>query len=298
MNERVNETAPEAAPAGPADGLLPSTGSHRIAPTRRKWGKSRIASVPLACALALSLALVTLVAGCGDDEGDVSAAMAGATSSGVVASLNTITVVGEATVQSAPDEAILTLTVENDGPEPGAVLDENSKTVQQVLDRLKAEGVQDDAIRTANVSVYPIRNYDPETGKESLSGYRAQNSVTVTLDDAGTVGRVLAASVETGATNISGPTWRLTEDSAAVSEALKKAVDSARRKAQTLADAQGLELGEVVMMSEGNVDLPVVPMYAEMGRASTAEDSVAEPPISPGTLDVTATLTVSYGIKR
>ena len=238
------------------------------------------------------------LAGCSDD-GEAAAGAALAASSGAIASPNTITVVGKATVQSAPDEATVTLTVENDGTEPGAVLDSNSKSIQQVLDRLKAEGIEDSAIQTSNVSVYPIRTYDPKSGKESLTGYRAQNSVTVTLKDAALVGKVLAASVETGATNVSGPVWRLTEDSAAVSDALTKAVANAQAKAQALATAQGVALGPVVMMSEGVVDLPVVPMYADFGVAeSTEADRVAEAPISPGTLDVAATVTVSYGLVR
>ncbi len=245
-----------------------------------------------------SLGIMLLVSGCSEDSDDAAATVpsSGAGTSGVVASPNTITVVGKATVQSAPDEAILTLTVENEGAEPGAVLDSNSKTVQEVLDRLKAEGVEDSAIQTANVSVYPIRNYDPQTGKESLSGYRAQNSVTVTLKDAAMVGKVLAASVETGATNVSGPVWRLTEDSEAVSDALTKAVGNAKAKAEALAAAAGVSLGQVVMMSEGNVDMPVVPMYTAMTEAAGDSARVAEPPINPGTLDVMATVTVSYGL--
>ena len=253
----------------------------------------------LALLLIGSLGLVLFAAGCSEDEettvGETAASIAAASA---IASPNTITVLGKATVQSAPDEAVLTLMVENDGTEPGAVLDSNSKTVQQVMDRLKAEGVEDSAIQTANVSVYPIRSYDPQTGKESLSGYRAQNSVTVTLKDAAMVGKVLAASVETGATNVSGPVWRLTEDSAAVSDALTKAVANAQAKAQALADAQGVKLGPVVMMNEGGVDLPVVPMYAEMTAAGADSMKVSEPPINPGTLDVVATVTVSYGLVK
>jgi uncharacterized protein YggE len=168
-----------------------------------------------------------------------------------------------------------------------------------VLDRLKAEGVAETAIQTSNVSLYPIRTYDPQTGKESLTGYRAQNAVTVTLKEAAVVGKILAASVETGATNVSGPVWRLTEDSAAVTEALKKAVANAQAKAQTLAEAGGVKVGKVVMMTEGAVEVPVVPVYMELGKGeAAAADSVAQAPISAGTLDVTAKVTITYALER
>jgi uncharacterized protein YggE len=242
------------------------------------------------------LTLATFMAGCGDGRETV--APAAQTPAGLGAR-DTITVSGKATVTSAPDEAVLTLTVENDAPEPGASLDANSLAVQKVMDRLKVEGVEDAAIETANVSVYPIRTYDPKTGQETLSGYRSQNTVTVTLKDARTVGKVLAASVETGATNVSGPVWRLAEDSAAVVEALKKAAANAQAKAEALAGAQGVKVGEVIMINESGIEQPITPIYTEMYADKAASgSSVAAPPISPASLDVTATVTITYALTR
>lgn len=251
-------------------------------------------------ALLLIGAASLAVAGCADDGEEAAPATQTSVPATVSAgSPNTITVTGDATVNAAPDEAVITLSVENDAPEPGTALDENSKSIQKVLDRLKAEGVPEADIQTSNVSLYPVRTYDPQTGKESLTGYRANNSVTVTLKDAALVGKILAASVETGATNVSGPVWRLTEDAAAVAEALKKAVANAQAKAQTLAEAQGVKVGPVVMIAEGAVEVPVVPMYTAMESAAGRDAAkVAEAPISAGTLEVTANVTVSYGLER
>jgi hypothetical protein len=81
-----------------------------------------------------------------------------------------------------------------------------------------------------------------------------------------------------------------------VNEALKQAVAHARAKAETLAAAAGASVGDVISLSEGSVQVPV-PIY---GRSSAATDSgkVAEPAVSSGTLDVTATVTITYAIKR
>lgn len=279
---------------GPAEAATETTGvggHHR----QRSWPFGRGLSGWLALiAIMASLSAVIVLTGCGDDGESVAP---GAQALVAVGAANTITVFGKATVTSAPDEAVLTLTVENDAPEPGASLDANSLAVQKVMDRLKAEGVEDAAIETTNVSVYPIRTYDPKTGQETLTGYRAQNTVTVTLKDARTVGKVLAASVETGATNVSGPVWRLAEDSAAVVEALKKAVANARAKAEALAVAQGVKVGEVIMMNDSGVEQPITPIYTQMDKAA-AGSSVAEPPISPAGLDVTATVTITYALTR
>jgi uncharacterized protein YggE len=246
--------------------------------------------------LFIAMAVMTVAAAsvfassCGDDRESTVAV------GGTAGSEDTITVTGKATVQAAPDEAILTIAVENQAPEPAAALDANSAATAQVIERLNTEGVEDQAIETTNVAVYPIRSYDPETGKETLTGYRAQNSVTVTIKDPATVGRVLAASVESGATNISGPIWRLSEDSTAANDALGQAVANARARAEALAAAAGVDLGDVLMMSEASIDQPSPLVYADVRAAG--EDAVAEPPISPGTLDISATVTVSYELEH
>lgn len=271
----------------------------------RALGKHRPPIWVLLIVIVASLAAFGVLTGCsGQDKSDTTAAAVTtqtqqSAQSAAIGAKNTITVIGKAKVTSAPDEAVLTLSVENEEADPGAALDTNSTNTQKVIDRLKTEGVEDSAIETANVNVYPIQTYDPKTGKETITGYRAQNTVTVTLKDALKVGKVLAAAVESGATNISGPEWRLSEDSAAVTEALKKAVADARAKAEAVAGAQGVKLGDVVMMNEGGVEVPVVPVYSSVtDSAATAGGKVAEPPISAATLDIAATITVTYTLTK
>jgi uncharacterized protein YggE len=82
----------------------------------------------------------------------------------------TIMVIGTATVKSAPNEAVLNLSVEADGVEPGLAANADSAAVRGVIDRLTAEGVEDADIETANVSVHPIRTCDPR-GRGRTAGY-------------------------------------------------------------------------------------------------------------------------------
>jgi uncharacterized protein len=265
----------------------------------RRGGASRSASRakrktflyvgPALMLVALALAL----AGCG---GDLSSPTPSATPPASVGAANTVTVNGQATVTSPPDEAVIVLTVENDAVNAADAMNATSVQSKQMLDRLKSDGIPDSAIQTSSITLYPVRTYDPTTGKETLTGYRAQNSVQVTLKDAPTVARALAAGVETGATLVSGPDWRLKDDSQAVNEALKQAVANARTKAETLAAAEGMALGEVLIMNEGTVQVPVPPIYQSAGAADSTK--VAEPPVNSGNLDVTATVTVTYTLKH
>jgi uncharacterized protein YggE len=245
----------------------------------------------------LLLAMGLLAGGCSDSPGNTVIASAPASA---VASPDTITVVGEGKVESAPDEAVLTLAVESDGKDPAAAMNKNSAAVKAVVKRLKEEGVDEADIETANVSVYAVRTYS-DTGEEKLIGYRASNSVEVTLPDADRVGKVLSAAIEAGANSVSGPVWRLSDDTEAVAQALKKAVENAKARAEVLAQAQGVDLGDVVMMSENSVQVPVYPTYAgayDLVAKSEAGGGVVDTPISAAKLDVTATVTVTYVLKH
>ncbi len=256
--------------------------------------KGRTGKITLYIGAAVALALMPLaLAGCG---GDLPGPAASAAVLAGVGPANTVTVSGQATVTSPPDEAVVVLTVENDAANATDAMNATSVQGQQMLDRLKSDGIPDSAIQTSNITLYPVRTYDPTTGKETLTGYRAQNSVKVTLKDAPTVAKVLAAGVETGATLVSGPDWRLKDDSQAVNNALTQAVANARKKAETLAASAGGSLGEVLVMSEGTVQVPVSPIYQGAGAMDSSK--VVEPPVSSGSLDVTATVAVTYALKH
>lgn len=210
--------------------------------------------------------------------------------------LDTITVNGLGRLLAAPDEAVITVTVENDATDAARALDENSKRTKAVIEGLKTAGVTEDVIETANVTVFPNRVYDPDTGKETLTGYRARNSVRVTLTDMALVGAVFAAAAESGASSVDGPEWKLAEDGEAVKRALERAVENARTKAETLAGAAGVRVGDLLVLSEASASAPPIMYDRSVGAEKAGE--VTPPPISPQDLEVTATVTATYRLER
>lgn len=234
-----------------------------------------------------------LLAGC---QSSNNTPAAGTDATGIQA-VDTITVSGEGKVSMAPDEAIVSVAVETDAPDAASALDTNSKDMQKVLDALKAQGIKVAEIETANVAVYPNRQFDQKTGKESLVGYRAQNSVTVTVADLTKVPAVFAAATEAGANNITGPVWQLSDNNQAVKEALTRATENALGKAQTLATASGVKVGPILVLNEGSVSTP--PVYYDTAlRAEASKDSVTPPPTSPQMIEVTASVTATYRMER
>jgi hypothetical protein len=262
-----------------------------------KQHSSRVTWKPLAGlgVLAILAVAMLLLAGC---QSSSNAPAAGTDATGTLA-IETITVNGEGKVSVTPDEAIVSVAVETDAADAASALDTNSKDMQKVLDALKAQGIKDTEIETANVAVYPNRQYDPQTGKETLVGYRAQNSVTVTLTDLTKVPAVFAAATEAGANNITGPVWQLSDNNQAVNEALTRATENALGKAQTLATASGVKVGSILVLNEGSVSSPPI-FYADQALASGAskDSSVTPPPTSPQMIEVTASVTATYRMER
>jgi hypothetical protein len=250
---------------------------------------------PLAGLGVLTMLAVTLLllAGC---QSGANTPAAGTDATGTQA-VDTITVNGEGRVSVTPDEAIVSVAVETDAADAATALDTNSKDMQKVLDALKAQGIKDAEIETANVAVYPNRQYDPQTGKETLVGYRATNSVTVTLTDLTKVPAVFAAATEAGANNITGPVWQLSDNNQAVKEALTRATDNALGKAQTLATASGVKVGSIMVLNEGSVSTPPI-FYADAASEAGASKSVTPPPTSPQMIEVTASVTATYRMER
>lgn len=235
-----------------------------------------------------------LVVGCGSDRDATVTAGAGETAQPI----DSITVSGEGLVKAGPDEATLTVIVETDAPDAPQALDANSKQMSQVLERLKAEGLDEASLQTSNVAVYPNRKWDPQSGQETLEGYRAQNSIRVVLTDLTKVGDIFTAATEAGANNISGPEWRLAEDSAAVSQALERAFASARAKAGTLAQAAGLTLGDVLTIQESSTSTPPVMYDTRAAGDMAAAESLAGAPINPMDLEVRGSVTLTFRLSK
>ncbi len=213
--------------------------------------------------------------------------------------LHTVTVSGTGHMSARPDEAVINIGVQSSAATAAEALDANSKQMQKVLDRLKAEGIADSAVETADVSVYGYPIHDPKTGKQTGTTYQASNSAKVTLTDFTAIGKVFAAAAEAGANNLSGPSWQLSDNTKAQSDALAPASAQARTKAEAFATANGVTLGDVLVLTEG-YSSPVY--YYDGARAATATTTagaaVYAPPINPQNLDIYINATITYELKR
>lgn len=214
----------------------------------------------------------------------------------------TVTVSGEGQSQAAPDAATVRLGATVQAEEAGEAQAQVSQIMQRAIEAVKGLGVEEQAIQTADLSLYPVYsdsrprpNQDGGEGEPQIVGYRASNTLAVELDDLGKIGDVIDAAVEAGANQLQGVEFELRNDLEARSEALRRATRIARAKAQVLAEAVGMPLGDLVEIRESGVNVrPPVPMYG----ARMAMEADASTPVQPGQLTVTANVTLVYRLSQ
>jgi uncharacterized protein YggE len=145
-------------------------------------------------------------------------------------------------------------------------------------------------IQTSNVSLYP--NYS-QSG-QTITSYTAENSVTVTVRDVTKAGPVIdAASGAVGdELSLGGISFSIDDPEPLRVDARANAVEQARTQAEQLAELSGGELGDVLAITDGSVQVDP-PIIYERAAADTGAEGAAAP-IEPGSQEVTVNVTVTF----
>ena len=194
----------------------------------------------------------------------------------------TITVTGSGSVSSTPDRASWTFGVDAQATTAKDALAQASSSASALIAALKSAGVSSGDLQTSNVSLYPQTDSDGR----SIVGYQASESVTARIAIA-RAGSLVDAAVGAGATDVSGPSLDVSDQSDLYDQALAKAVADAKGKAQALATAAGLTLGSVKSIVEGSS----APTPMPLGFAKAAD---AGTPVEAGSQEIDASVTVVF----
>lgn len=200
-----------------------------------------------------------------------------------------LTVLGQGTVSASPDVASASIGVETVAPTVAEATRENSATMATVIARLKEMGVAENDIQTAG---YSISSQPEPAATPAGAGYRVSNVVQAKIRDLQQVGPILDGAIQAGANQVYGVTFSLEDRAAAEAQARAAAMDDARARAADLARLAGLQLGDMLAVSEvAPTSVPVA--QGAVGGAGGAQ----APPISPGETQVTAQVLIAYAIR-
>lgn len=212
--------------------------------------------------------------------------------SGGAIQLPGISVSGEGIMRMKPDLAEVQVGVEMQAPTAGQAQQQAADAMASVVTRLRQAGVDPNDVRSVQVGLQP--NFENLPGQQRQNGFRAFNTVVVSVRRVEQTGQILDALVASGANRIEGVSFTLADPTAAQDQARDKAVADARRRAEHLAKLAGVQLGQVVYLAEGSSNLPprvrvAMPAAAPMAAAST--------PVEPGQLEIHSSVQAIFSIK-
>jgi uncharacterized protein YggE len=198
-----------------------------------------------------------------------------------------ITVTGSGNVTGTPNQLVLAMGVQVNGPSVGSALARANDAVSHVTAALRARGVAAADIETSGLSIWP--NYPANS--QAPSGYAVSESLTATLNSLAAAGAQVDAAVHAGgnATTVSGISLNLTDTGPLLAQARARALTDATAKAAQYAKALGEPLGPVVSITDQAYTQPL-PVYA----AESSAAAKASVPISPGTQQLSVSITVVF----
>jgi uncharacterized protein YggE len=206
-----------------------------------------------------------------------------------------ITVVGTSFAEVRPDIATLSLGVVSERPTAAEAESENAKAATAAIAGLKEFGVDPKDIQTSSLVLAPVmvEERDPKTGgvvKRTLTGYRAENGLKVTIRDVDKAGAIASRVVASGANFYRGLYFSVSDKEAREDGLRANAVKEAMRKAALYSHGAATKLGRLLAIEPnpefGAADLPM--------QKSLDGPRTVVVPVEPGNMRIEVTVSATW----
>lgn len=222
---------------------------------------------------------------------------------------NVITVEGVGEVDSSPDIAVFSFTVEEKASTIDVAQDSSAKKTNAVLEYLAGQKIEQDDIQLSGYNAYPQYEWVQEIcqfdrpvcppGENKLMGYISSQSVSVKVRDLDNAGKILSGVGSLQVTNISGLQFVIEDDASLKEEAQKLAINDAKERAKRLSSELGVELKDVVSFYEnsGGYPEPYMMEKSMSNDISIGYGGGTAPQLPAGLNTITSRVSVTYEIK-
>ncbi len=202
-----------------------------------------------------------------------------------------IKVTGTGVAVAVPDMAEISVGFTAYDRIPSEAMNQASTVIAAILDQLSQEGIAPRDVQTTRLSLSPIYDRRPNSGTQTpeITGYEASNILTIRVRDLDRLGEILGAVLSDKANRLNNLSFTVQDPAPLLTQARQAAVADARMRAETFASAAGVELGDVLSISESGGGMR--PPMAEMRMASDAV------PIAAGEESFSASVTIVYTLK-
>lgn len=203
---------------------------------------------------------------------------------------------GSSVIEAKPDKLSVNFNIEAKGKTAQEAKDTHDKILNSLTTKLLLLDVEKKDIKTLNFNLYP--NYEWSNGENKLKGYIARQDITIDVKDFNQVAEIIDAGIDAGSF-VSYINFELSEEKQNdyKVQALQKAGEDAKRKAEATASGLGKKIGRLVsVQSEEFNYLPY--RYFDSGGAiaETANVQAKQAAVNlvPRDIEVSASLRVEY----
>jgi uncharacterized protein YggE len=199
---------------------------------------------------------------------------------------------GSAELHVEPDRATVRLATEARAQTAKAAQQDEAKAMTALQKALADAQIPKEAVHTTS---YDLQlEFDYAGGKQTPRGYVARHVLEVRVDDLARLGDLVGKAVDSGAAAVSGIQFDVKARDQLEREALRKAVEDARARADAAASGAGTAVTGVIRVEEQRQLEGPRPMM--MGRAMAAEASMATP-IAAGEIAIRSTVSFTAALK-
>lgn len=221
-----------------------------------------------------------------------------------------VSTTGSAEIRVVPDVADLYFSVEVRHPDLAQARKLQADRATKVLAALREAGVKEAELQASQVRIMP--RYDDSDSRDpfpvaqraaptgAVRYYTVSQDIACTLHDIKKVPNVTADAVAAGVTRVQDASLRTSELRKHRDQARANAIRAAKEKAVALAGELGVKLGRPYTITEGSAyssnywasNRSNLQQSSEGGGAAGNEE--AAPTFAPGTISVTASVSVSF----
>jgi len=216
----------------------------------------------------------------------------------LTAQANTVYVGADGKYEAAPDTAQIQFNVSVQEDTSQAAFQHASKSVEDVRQVLRANGVDPKAATVGFLAVQPM--YDWKNPKQKVIGYRVTTDITLKLKDFSKVAPITQQLADANVSESQTLSYTLENMDEAKNKAVEDAYRRARNSADTLARACGRMLGDLSYASVDTFETPR-PIMGLVMRPMTAMANTAPPApteeFTPQTVTVTAHVNALFNLK-
>ncbi|WP_310559597.1 SIMPL domain-containing protein [Flavobacterium sp.] len=200
-----------------------------------------------------------------------------------------VNVSGEGKVKIAPDQALISISLESKGIKADDVKLENDKKMDAILKFIKKSTIAKEDYQTQRVSLNP--NYDYEKKKHS---YIATQTLQILLKDLSKYDTLMEGLVNEGINRIDNVEFKSSKMLQLQSDARKLAIKDAKAKAEDFVSVLGQKVGKAIVISDNSQSyIPPPRMYA-MKASMAMDESTPKETLAIGEIEITSNVSVSF----